>query len=348
MLRTILILLFGSFSSAIPSRTRVLPVESPAYLPKFPFYSTRAMKPVPTGPILRKPLNTQHYPSLWMIPDTTHPEVKKAIKSIQWDFVPPLAPRPTQGNITYNDSKDPDCWWSRTECTIPKVKYLPPDIFQCEDRQDFGLTYDDGPLNPNGDNDTWGEPHLYDFLARFEQESTLFYVGSNVVSFPQAAKRALQSGHTICAHTWSHPQMTSITNHQIVAELYWTLRAIKEATGVTTRCWRPPFGDTDDRVRAIAHQMGLRTILWNSDSFDWKLPSYANDYAGVFSESAVDTFFEDWINHKLPHGRIVLEHETSDVTIKTTERWLPRLKKAYSVKKVHDCVSNLESPYWEK
>lgn len=142
--------------------------------------------------------------------------------------------------------------------------------------------------------------------------------------------------------------MTTISNEMIVAELYWTLRAIKEATGVTSRCWRPPFGDVDDRVRAIAHQMGLRTILWNSDSFDWKLPSVANDYQGTFDDLTVDRFFQAWIDRLPPrHGRLVLEHETSDKTIQMSEKWLPRLKNAFEVKKVHDCVPLLSSPYWE-
>jgi hypothetical protein len=33
--------------------------------------------------------------------------------------------------------------------------------------------------------------------------------------------------------------MTTLTNEQLVAEFYWSLRAIKEATGVTPKCWRP-------------------------------------------------------------------------------------------------------------
>nr|AIA90767.1 Polysacc_deac_1 [uncultured Rhizopus] len=65
--------------------------------------------------------------------------------------------------------------------------------------------------------------------------------------------------------------MTTLTNNEIVAQFYWNLRAIKEAAGVTPRCWRPPYGDVDDRVRAIAHQMGMSTIIWDSDSFDWGL-----------------------------------------------------------------------------
>jgi hypothetical protein len=46
--------------------------------------------------------------------------------------------------------------------------------------------------------------------------------------------------------------MTSLTNEQLVAEFYWSLRAIKEATGVTTKCWRP--------VSLICH-IGLSTFL---------------------------------------------------------------------------------------
>jgi peptidoglycan/xylan/chitin deacetylase (PgdA/CDA1 family) len=64
-------------------------------------------------------------------------------------------------------------------------------------------------------------------------------IGSYVVTFPTAAQRALSSGHILCSHTWSHKQMTSLTNEQLVAEFYWSLRAIKEATGVTPKCWRP-------------------------------------------------------------------------------------------------------------
>lgn len=33
---------------------------------------------------------------------------------------------------------------------------------------------------------------------------------------------------------------------------------------------KPPFGDTDDRIRFIAHSLDLVTILWQYDTFDWK------------------------------------------------------------------------------
>lgn len=49
-----------------------------------------------------------------------------------------------------------------------------------------------------------------------------------------------------------------------------------QATGITTKCWRPPYGDVDDRVRAIAWQMGMQTILWDQDTNDWDMVSDMN------------------------------------------------------------------------
>lgn len=176
-------------------------------------------------------------------------------------------------------------------------------------------------------------------------------VGTNVAAYPEAALRALESGHTLCAHTWSHQHMTGLSDEEIVAEFYWNLCAIKEATGVTPRCWRPPYGDVDDRVRAIAYQMGMLTIIWDSDSFDWGLPSIANDFAGTYTEDTIDGYFQQWISERQQglnrHGHIVLEHETSNMTVLVTEKWLPKLKQAFDVKPVHECAQELSDPYWE-
>lgn len=42
------------------------------------------------------------------------------------------------------------------------------------------------------------------------------------------------------------------------------MKVIKDVTGVTPNTFRPPYGDIDDRVRAIAAQMGLTPIIWTS------------------------------------------------------------------------------------
>ena len=90
-------------------------------------------------------------------------------------------------------------------------------------------------------------------------------------NFPLQAQRGLADGHDICVHTWAHRYMTTLSDEQVFAELFYTARAIKILMGVTPSCWRPPFGDTDDRVRAIAAGLGLRTIVWEEDTNDWQV-----------------------------------------------------------------------------
>jgi peptidoglycan/xylan/chitin deacetylase (PgdA/CDA1 family) len=142
--------------------------------------------------------------------------------------------------------------------------------------------------------------------------------------------------------------MTTLTNEQVVAELYYSLKVIKEATGVTTKCWRPPQGDVDDRVRSIAWQMGLSTYLWNQDSQDWDI-AY-DGHAGQHTSAQVDGYFQGWIDGQtsgtLTDGIVVLEHELNHVTVNMTEHWLPIVQKTFKVMPASTC-NGVTQPYWE-
>lgn len=61
--------------------------------------------------------------------------------------------------------------------------------------------------------------------------------------------------------------MTTLNNTQVVAELGWTMQIIHDSTGGRVpRYWRPPYGDSDNRVRAIAKEVfGLTQIMWNKE-----------------------------------------------------------------------------------
>ncbi|ORY89539.1 hypothetical protein BCR43DRAFT_480876 [Syncephalastrum racemosum] len=273
------------------------------------------------------PLDISTYPKPLQPPPTDHPEVQKVVSQLDWSKVPQIQPRTIKVwavDISgYDAHSDPDCWWSASTCKRPKLDYLPEDIYTCPNAGDWGLNYDDGPLRIWSFNETqkaWQEPHFYNFLVDHgKQKATLFFIGSNVITFPEAAQRALSDGHTICAHTWSHKQMTTLTNEEIVAEFYWTSKAIKEVMGITPKCWRPPYGDVDDRVRAIAWLMGMRTVIWDQDSNDWNL--YGTPARG--------------------------SHENSNSTVSMAERWLPKLQEAFRVMPIHKCIDD-PYPYWEK
>ncbi|KAI7877496.1 glycoside hydrolase/deacetylase, partial [Lichtheimia hyalospora FSU 10163] len=315
-------------------------------------YPSDASK-IPTGP-LSNDTNSQAlqgYPPPSNPPPTNSSEVQAVIKAIDWSKVPKISQRKANpdGSVNmqnYNES-DPDCWWSASGCVKPKYPGLPEDVYYCPTVGDWGLTYDDGPLTAEGG--AAAEPELYNFLAQHQQKAALFYIGSNVISAPAAAQRGLANGHTLCSHTWSHPAMTSLSDDQVVAELYWSLRAIKHVTGVTVKCWRPPFGDVDDRVRAIAWQMGMRTILWDEDTNDWNMPGPGG---GNLPPSTVDGYFEGWIQSRKngtdnQHGHIILQHELNNATVSMAEKWLPKIKEVFRVVPFTQCM-NISNPYWEE
>ena len=61
--------------------------------------------------------------------------------------------------------------------------------------------------------------------------------------------------------------MTTLSNEDVVAQLGWTMEIIHNSTGGRIpKYWRPPYGDSDERVRAIAKEVfGLKTVIWNQE-----------------------------------------------------------------------------------
>src|SRR4051812_41200542 len=106
--------------------------------------------------------------------------------------------------------------------------------------------------------------------------------------------------------------MTTLTNDQVVAELGWTRKAIKDVTGVTPLTFRPPFGDIDDRVRAIANAMNLTPVIWSNvgagkaDTEDFEVPS-----GTLTAPQTVDQFRNTLaiVEGTFDTGIITLEHD---------------------------------------
>lgn len=240
-----------------------------------------------------------------------------------------------QQSNSYDVSNDPDCWWSASQCTKPKAKNIPADIYNCEEPNTWGLTFDDGP--------NCSHNAFYDFLKKQNLKATLFYIGANVINLPLHAQRGLADGHHICGHSWSHHYMTTLSNEQVFAELYYTMRIIKDVMGVTTTCWRPPFGDVDDRVRAIAAGLGLRTILWSEDTDDWDVqPGGSSPRSKIVGN--YQKIFDKGKNHE---SEIVLTHEIRSDTMQLFQDMFPQLKNSFNnIIPLTACL-NVTQPYIE-
>lgn len=176
-----------------------------------------------------------NYPPLDKLPPTDSPEVKAWIAEVAACSVPipnilPTLPGGCGANVQASQNAT-NCWWTCGGCTRDD------DITSCPDKMTWGLTYDDGPA--------FYTPNLLQYLAEQKIKSTFFTVGSRVISAPATLQAMHVEGHQISVHTWAHPPLTTLTNEEIIAELGWSRKAIKDVLGVTPNTFRPPYGDIE-------------------------------------------------------------------------------------------------------
>jgi peptidoglycan/xylan/chitin deacetylase (PgdA/CDA1 family) len=123
------------------------------------------------------------------------------------------------------------------------------------------LTFDDGPLSPY-------TAQILDILARYEVPATFFVMGRRAAAHPELLQRMVQEGHSVQNHTYDHYQLIGLSDAVIRDQIDRTSAEIEAAVGVAPRCVRPPYGVVDDRVRSIAADLGLATVLWDVNPAD--------------------------------------------------------------------------------
>jgi len=134
------------------------------------------------------------------------------------------------------------------------------------DQPYIAMTFDDGPSAEN-------TPRLLEMLKQRNIKATFFLIGQNVASNPDLVRRILAEGHEIGNHSWTHPQLSKLSDQRVSFEITKTQDAIKDASGFTPTLLRPPYGAITPRQREwIENQFGLSVILWSVDPFDWKRP----------------------------------------------------------------------------
>ncbi|KAF9266360.1 glycoside hydrolase/deacetylase [Marasmius fiardii PR-910] len=222
----------------------------------------------------------------------------------------PIATMGPNGSPVYPNNQDPS---SPNICSSTYQCRSQDDIYDGPDGI-FAVSFDDGPLPPT--------TTLVNFLKSNNEIATHFMIGYNILTNPQQFSQIFDYGGDCAVHTWSHPYMTTLSNEDVVAELGWTLQILHDSSGGrVAKMWRPPFGDSDVRVRAIAkHVFGMDTVIWNQDSADWTMNNGKSTLDQVMN--SLDGFLK---GPKSP-GLIILEHESSDNTVKAFTDTYPKIK----------------------
>lgn len=141
--------------------------------------------------------------------------------------------------------------------------------------------------------------------------------------------------------------MVQLTDEQLFAELYYSVRIAQDVMGVTPTCWRPPYGDIDDRVRYVAYRLGLETMMWKNDTADWRsqptgdLPpeEVKATYQSINNDAKTGKFDQE--------GTIVLSHEFSKASMDIAIEELRSVQEAFDHVMPISACQNITRPYLE-
>jgi peptidoglycan-N-acetylglucosamine deacetylase len=180
---------------------------------------------------------------------------------------------------------------------IPPAGSSPKITFsQCHvDGPYVAMTFDDGPHGTN-------TPRLLEMLKQRGIKATFFCVGQCVAEFPEIARRIVDEGHEIANHSWSHPQLSAMSEASVRDQLEKTHQAIKQATGVAPKMFRPPYGAFTQRQRNWANAVyGYKIVLWDVDPLDWKIRSSSHVESEILKQTVP--------------GSIILSHDIHKSTV---------------------------------
>jgi peptidoglycan/xylan/chitin deacetylase (PgdA/CDA1 family) len=126
-----------------------------------------------------------------------------------------------------------------------------------DDAKKIVLTFDDGFIG--------NYLFAFDILERYGFKATFFITVDDVskdryMSWEQIAALH-KSGHLIQSHTMTHPMLGECDESQMTYELETSKKVIEDRIGAPVKYLSLPFGSSNERVIAIAKQLGYQGIF---------------------------------------------------------------------------------------
>jgi len=143
---------------------------------------------------------------------------------------------------------------------------------------------------------------ILDVLKEHRVPAAFFLVGNYLEQNPDLVRRMADEGHIVGNHTWSHPDMSKITDQTAFAKELTQLEDLyRELTGAELpKYYRPPQGIYSEENLKMARDLGYKTVFWSLAYVDWN-----NDDQPTAEEA---------FSKLLPrthNGAVVLLHSTS-------------------------------------
>ena len=178
----------------------------------------------------------------------------------------------------------------------------------------IAFTFDDGPSNYTSE--------LLKSLELNDSSATFFMLGNKMKHYKETVLEIYNSNSEVGMHSYSHKNLTLISNDDIRKEINSTEIIYNEITNDKIKYLRPPYGSYNDNIIKLPYTL----ILWNIDTKDWLYKDSTKIYNNII-KNACD-------------GCIVLMHDTSIETIEAVKKTIPVLNElGYNVVSIDNLIN---------
>ncbi|MCI3924665.1 delta-lactam-biosynthetic de-N-acetylase [Paenibacillus sp. TRM 82003] len=132
------------------------------------------------------------------------------------------------------------------------------------EKKSLYLTFDNGYENGF-------TAQILDVLKAKKVPAIFFVTGQYLEEQPELLKRMAAEGHLIGNHSWSHPDMTAVSDERIKNELDRVKQGVAAVTGQKDMLFlRPPRGVFSERTLSVSQNMGYVNVFWSVAYVDWE------------------------------------------------------------------------------
>lgn len=147
------------------------------------------------------------------------------------------------------------------------VPYGGAGIYACRKAGTVAITYDDGPY-------IYTDEVLNKFAAA-GFKATFFVTGNNIgkgaidEKWNAVIKRMVAEGHQVASHTWSHQDLSAITEAQVYDQMVKNEMAIRNIIGKYPTYMRPPYSSCNTVCQNVLKTLGYVISYFDLDTDDY-------------------------------------------------------------------------------
>lgn len=156
------------------------------------------------------------------------------------------------------------------------------------------LTFDNGYENGF-------TPQILDVLKEKKVPAIFFVTGQYIKEQPELLRRMVNEGHLIGNHSWSHPDLTTVSDSKLRTELDRVKAGVAAVTAQKEMHFlRPPRGIFSDRTLEESRKLGYTNVFWSIAYVDWDTKR----------QKGADYAFRQ-VTSQLHPGAVILLHSVS-------------------------------------